>query len=152
MINKADAPAVAAPGPPSEEAIGRLVDGFYARVREDGLLGPVFAARIGNWEPHLARMRDFWSGILHASGRYRGNPVQAHAALPGPADAHFRRWLELFEATARDTLSPEAAADLLARARRMSRVLQRHHPDGIREETAPAPEAPRFSAATPPTP
>jgi hemoglobin len=41
--------------------ISRLVRGFYARVRTDELLGPVFAARIANWEPHLQRMCDFWS-------------------------------------------------------------------------------------------
>ena len=32
-----------------EAMIERLVRGFYRRVREDALIGPVFAARIGDW-------------------------------------------------------------------------------------------------------
>jgi hemoglobin len=41
--------------------IERLVRGFYARVREDAVLGSVFASRIDDWQPHLARMCAFWS-------------------------------------------------------------------------------------------
>ena len=44
-----------------EAMIERLVRGFYARIREDELLGPIFAARIADWEPHLQRMFAFWS-------------------------------------------------------------------------------------------
>jgi hypothetical protein len=36
-----------------EAMIQRLVRGFYARVREDPLTGPVFAARILDWEPYV---------------------------------------------------------------------------------------------------
>ena len=35
--------------------IDRLVRTFYGKVRQDEVLGPVFAARIGDWEPHLAK-------------------------------------------------------------------------------------------------
>jgi hemoglobin len=41
--------------------IERLVRGFYARVLEDAVLGSVFASRIDDWQPHLARMCAFWS-------------------------------------------------------------------------------------------
>jgi hemoglobin len=102
---------------------------FYDRVRDDELLGPVFAARIDDWEPHLARMCAFWSTVLRASGRYAGNPIEAHAGVPALDPTHFRRWLELFETSARATLNEAAAEDVHARAARMSRVLQRHHPD-----------------------
>ena len=45
----------------TEAMIERLVHGFYAKVRADAVLGPVFDARIKEWEPHLAQMCAFWS-------------------------------------------------------------------------------------------
>jgi hemoglobin len=41
----------------------RLVHGFYDRIRRDALLGPTFAERISDWEPHLERMVEFWSSV-----------------------------------------------------------------------------------------
>src|SRR5579883_2509313 len=61
-----------------EAMIDRLVRAFYARVREDGLLGPVFAARIRDWEPHLRQMGAFWSSVALMSGAYHGQPMQKH--------------------------------------------------------------------------
>ena len=40
----------------TEAMIERLVHGFYAKVRADAVLGPIFDARIKDWEPHLAQM------------------------------------------------------------------------------------------------
>lgn len=113
-------------GPPSEDEIRALVHDFYGAVREDDLLGPIFAERIDAWPPHLERMCAFWSGILRASGRYRGNPLEAHASIPGLEAHHFGRWLALFQVSAARTLSPGAARDVVARAGRMSRVLLRN--------------------------
>ena len=106
-----------------EAMIERLVRGFYRRVREDALIGPVFAARIGDWEPHLARMCAFWSSVALMTGSYHGQPMQKHLPLPVDA-AHFDRWLALFEATARE-LCPAAAADhFIERARRIAESLE----------------------------
>lgn len=93
-----------------EAMIERVVHAFYAAVRADPLLSPVFAARIGDWQPHLARMCAFWSSVVLMSGQYHGRPMPMHATLP-VSDAHFTRWLELFGDTAR-ALCPPAAADL----------------------------------------
>jgi hypothetical protein len=39
-----------------------MIDRFYGAIRDDRLLGPVFAAAIGEeWTPHLAKMKAFWS-------------------------------------------------------------------------------------------
>ena len=67
----------------TDESIHRLVDEFYARVRDDAALGPVFANAIKDWEPHLATMRDFWSSVMLTSGRYKGNPVIKHRQVEG---------------------------------------------------------------------
>ena len=103
--------------------IARLVDGFYERVRGDPLIGPVFNERIADWGPHLEQMRLFWSSVALMSGVYHGRPMPKH--LPLPVDArHFDRWLELFEAAARDLCPPVAADHFLERARRIAESLE----------------------------
>jgi hemoglobin len=106
-----------------EPMIERLVHSFYAKVREDALLGPVFAARVEDWDVHLARMCRFWSSVALMSGAYSGNPMAKHAPLPVDA-THFDRWLELFEATAAAVCPPVAAAHFIERARRIAQSLE----------------------------
>ena len=105
-----------------EAMIAALVHGFYARVREDALLAPVFAPRIADWDAHLARMCAFWSSVVLLSGRYHGRPMDRHLPLP-VTGRHFDRWLELFEETARDLCPPAAAALFIDRAHRIARSL-----------------------------
>jgi hemoglobin len=106
-----------------EPMIDRLVRGFYAKIRSDSLLGPIFEARIHDWESHLQRMCAFWSSVALMSGRYHGNPMGKH--LPLPIDAgHFDRWLFLFEETARELCPPNAEAHFLERARRIAESLE----------------------------
>lgn len=106
-----------------ERLIEQLVRGFYARIREDSLLGPIFEARIVDWEPHLQRMCAFWSSVTLASGLYHGQPMRMH--LPLPVDArHFDRWLALFETTARELCSADAADYFMERARLIAQSLE----------------------------
>lgn len=99
-----------------------LVHRFYARVRVDAVLGPIFAARITDWAPHLDRMVTFWSSVALMTGQYHGRPVPARTPLPIDA-AHFDRWLALFRSTAQDTCTPEGAAHLIERAERIAHSL-----------------------------
>jgi len=106
-----------------EAMIERLVRGFYARVREDACLGPIFDSRISEWEPHLQRMCAFWSSVTLMSGRYHGQPMRVH--LPLPIDArYFDRWLALFEATAREVCPPRSADVFIDRAHRIAQSLE----------------------------
>ena len=106
-----------------EAMIDRLVRAFYARVRADETLGPIFAARIEDWEPHLKRMCAFWSSVALMSGAYHGQPMQKH--LPLPIDAnHFDRWLELFAETAREMCPPKAAEHFIERAHKIAESLE----------------------------
>jgi hemoglobin len=107
----------------TEELIERLVRGFYAKVRNDALLAPIFGAKIRDWEPHLAQMCAFWSSVALMSGRYHGAPMPKHLVLPVDA-RHFDRWLELFEETARELCPPEAEAHFVERARRIASSLE----------------------------
>ena len=116
--------------PVTEGDIERLLAAFYARVRADEELGPIFAAAVGttdeDWAPHLARIRDFWSQVmLRQTGRYRGNPYQAHLRLlPELRPEMFGRWLALFDAACAETQSPEAAAAFRERAAAIARSLR----------------------------
>jgi hemoglobin len=84
----------------SEDGIRRLVDAFYAKVRADPELGPVFARAIpGDWQPHLNKMYAFWSSVMLNSGRYKGNPVATHLVVEGVTMELFQRWLAVFNET-----------------------------------------------------
>ena len=83
----------------TEEEIVDLVHSFYAVVRQDEQLGPVFAQHVKDWDRHLPKMVDFWSSALRGSARYRGTPMPAHTVLPGLSAALFQRWLQRFRET-----------------------------------------------------
>lgn len=103
--------------------IDRLVRSFYDKVRKDTMLGPVFDARIADWEPHLQRMCAFWSSVALMSGVYHGRPMEKH--LPLPVDGrHFDRWLGLFEQTAHEVCPPVAAEHFIERAHRVAESLE----------------------------
>jgi hemoglobin len=102
----------------TEAMIGELVTRFYGRVRDDEVLGPVFAV-VQDWDEHFDRLRDFWSSIMLTTGRYHGSPMRVHLPL-GLAGGHFDRWLDLFEQTAREVCPPAAAAFFIDKARRIA--------------------------------
>lgn len=106
-----------------ERMIEQLVRGFYASIRADDLLGPIFDARIRDWEPHLQRMCAFWSSVVLSSGVYHGQPMRMHLPLPIAA-THFDRWLDLFERTARNLFSEQIAQYFVERARRIATSLE----------------------------
>jgi hemoglobin len=106
-----------------EALIHRLVHAFYDRIRADEVLGPIFTARITDWDAHLEKMCAFWSSLALTSGRYHGRPMEAHAPLPVDAQ-HFDRWLGLFEETARAVCTPDGAAYFMDRAKRVAQSLE----------------------------
>jgi len=102
----------------TEEEVHHLVHTFYANVRADTHLGPIFEAHVRDWDRHLATMVDFWSGALRGTARFRGTPMPKHVGLPGLSADLFRHWLALFRATtARLPNEPmaERARELAAR-------------------------------------
>ena len=106
-------------------SITLLVHDFYTDIRRDSLLQPIFDGAIGeDWEPHLARMVDFWCSVMLSSAEFKGNVFGKHMQLQGVEMAHFRRWLGLFEAHARRLFAPEVADGFLAAARRIATSLQ----------------------------
>lgn len=111
---------------PDEATLAALVRRFYALVREDDRLGPVFAAAIDDWDAHERRLVDFWTSLMLGSGRYRGNPAQMHLRHAGRIRPElFARWLALWRRCSDETLPPAQAAAVQARADRIAVHLQR---------------------------
>ncbi|HMN37255.1 MAG TPA: group III truncated hemoglobin [Hyphomicrobium sp.] len=108
----------------SEPMIRTLVHTFYARVRQDDLIGPIFNEAIADWDEHLDKLCAFWSSVTLMTGRYKGTPMQVHAALPGVERSHFDRWLSIFRATASECCPPDAAALFVDRADRIAQSLE----------------------------
>jgi hemoglobin len=103
-----------------------LIDAFYAEVRRDELLGPVFTARIpaGHWPTHLDTMTRFWTAaLLGQAAGYRGNPGAKHLNLP-IEPAHFTRWLKLFGQTVDALFAGDKAAEIKVRAQKMGEMFQ----------------------------
>lgn len=116
--------AASAPVRVSDEDVRRLVDSFYARVREDDLLGPIFAREVGDWSLHLPKMVDFWSTVILHSGRYSGRPIEAHLRLEDLTPAHFERWLRLWESTVPTEIPAPGRDAFVLAARRMAASMQ----------------------------
>lgn len=86
-----------------------LVNVFYDRVRDDGLLGPIFddVAHV-DWATHLPRMYDFWESVLFGTATFKGVPLVVHRDLAGRTPLTpeaFDRWLTLFKSTVDDLFS-----------------------------------------------
>lgn len=111
--------------PVTDEELELLVDRFYAKVREDAVLGPVFNSAVEDWPEHLQKLSAFWSSVMLTTGRYKGNPMAAHLKHSHVIEASmFGRWLQLWRDTARETLSEFGAAGVIAKAERIAESLQ----------------------------
>jgi hemoglobin len=68
-------------------------------------------------------MFGFWSSVMLMTGRYHGQPMPKHVALPIGGE-HFDRWLGLFEHAARRECPPAAAEAFVERARTIGQSLE----------------------------
>ena len=108
-----------------EEALGRLVERFYAKIRLDPELGPIFNRAIHDWPHHLEKLKAFWSSVMLTTGRYKGQPMAAHMKHEAAMKPElFERWLGLWRETAAEELSPEGAAAVFEKAGRIAESLQ----------------------------
>jgi len=108
--------------------IVRLVDDFYAEIRQDTILGPIFddVARV-DWAAHLPRMYDFWDAVLFGTPGFKGNPLAVHRALARQAplnSTEFDRWIALFHLTVDALFAGPVADEVKRRALRVAAVMQ----------------------------
>lgn len=107
----------------NKEDVKIFVDAFYAKIREDGLLAPIFAKRIANdnWQKHLNRMYTFWNAVLLFEREYKGNPFSKHVGLQAQP-IHFERWISLFKQTIDQHFVGEKANEVKLRADKMGEI------------------------------
>lgn len=108
--------------------VATLVSTFYAKVRKDKVLGPIFNASITDWECHLALLTDFWETQLFLKRTYFGNPVTAHQEVDKKMNhsitsEHFGLWLNLWFETIDQLYTGEVAWIAKNRAQKMSTML-----------------------------
>lgn len=94
----------------------KLLDVFYARVRVDPLIGPIFndVAKV-HWEEHVPKIYDFWDSLLFGGRNYHGRPFPPHIPLGLKAE-HFERWLQLFFLTVDEKYTGLKADEIKTRA------------------------------------
>ena len=107
----------------TEAAITELVHRFYAKVRRDPMIGPVFNGAVEDWDEHLRTLAAFWSSVMLTSGRYKGNPLAMHMKHP-IEPRFFERWLQLWRETVPEVFSPDVAAGFCAKAERIGESLK----------------------------
>jgi len=84
----------------NREDIRLLVESFYAKVKQDEIIGDIFNNTLFfSWDTHIPIMIDFWETILLGATSYQGNTMKAHTDLDKKyplQPAHFERWKKLF--------------------------------------------------------
>jgi len=108
----------------TEENLQKLVGLFYASVRRDPLIGPVFDGAIDDWPGHLDKLQAFWSSVMLTSGRYKGRPLPAHVRHGESINPKsFERWLALWREATEEVMPPAAATALQEKAARIAESL-----------------------------
>ncbi len=123
----------------TEEEITALVHQFYAQIRRDPELGPIFNAHIDDWPAHLVTLVDFWSALLRGTQRFDGAPMPKHAALPDLSAVLFRRWLDLFRKTAEAQPNRAMATEACDMAERIAQRLWAGYQHYNRQRPEPIP-------------
>jgi len=107
-----------------------LVRSFYAKVRKNNILGPIFNDIVQDWEIHLEHLTDFWEMVLLQSGPGAGkfNPISVHKEVDEHtqnkiSEEHFNNWLELWSETLDQYFYGEVAEYAKAHAQKMAYIL-----------------------------
>lgn len=104
----------------SREQIIQIVDKFYAKVRNDELIGPIFTEQAKvDWDEHLPKLYNFWEDLLFGSENYHGRPFPPHLKFDLKIE-HFERWLKLFIETVDEGYTGLKADEMKARALRIA--------------------------------
>jgi hemoglobin len=105
----------------TRDDIKRLVNSFYDAAKKDDLIGPVFNAKITDWDKHLNIMYTFWETVILDSYTYKGTPFVQHKDLP-INKAHFDRWVQLFSTIIDENFSGTNANNAKQRAQQLGAV------------------------------
>jgi hemoglobin len=106
--------------------VSLLVRSFYAKIRKNDYLGPIFNAAIpeNQWEIHLEKLTDFWETNLFGIPKFKGNPMQAHRNVDAANNhnidmEHFGHWIQLWF----ETIDSHFKGEIADKAKRASRKM-----------------------------
>ena len=105
------------------DGLAKLLKTFYADVRQDAVIGPIFNARIHDWPAHLEKIGDFWALQTGGPSAYSGGFGRAHLPL-GLEPVHFEHWLGLWAWNCRRQLVEVEATEMIVLAQTFGRRLQ----------------------------
>lgn len=114
----------------NREDVFLLVSIFYAKIKKDDFIGPIFLKAIpeSEWNSHLEKLTDFWETNLFFAKKYKGNPMKVHQKLDvennyGIIQKHFGKWLELWISTLDEFFYGEKAIKAKNNARNIAFML-----------------------------
>lgn len=117
-----------------EESLRALMTAFYAKAREDDMIGPIFLEKIGtteeDWAPHMDRVVAFWSSVLLKTKGYPGGLVMKHNKIAGMNRDHFMRWMEIFMPTVNEVFDISPSLSITIKAQALMRALHQNY-DGF---------------------
>ena len=99
-----------------------LIKWFYAKVRFEPLLEPIFNAHISLWSKHLEVLIDYWSQMSGGPANYNGGMGRHIFLHLGPA--HFEVWREVWAENCHWLLPEPEAGEMIALAERLAIQLQ----------------------------
>ncbi len=89
-----------------------FLNNFYASVREDPLIGPIFNEIIEDWPSHIQKIAGFWSLQMGGPAEYRGGLMARHFPLSLKAE-HFDAWLGLWTKSSLARFDPPEADEVI---------------------------------------
>lgn len=105
------------------EGILNLLRHFYADVRQDPLIGPIFNVQIDDWKQHLEIIASFWETLTGGPRTY-GRPMPKKHFRLYLQEEHFERWLFLWQANCRAQLPTDVALEMIDLAHHISDKLR----------------------------
>lgn len=94
------------------DGLMKLLNHFYADVRQHSLLGPIFNGMIEDWPAHLGVIASFWATVTGGPAEYSGRMPARHVPL-SLKEEHFQAWLGLWKHNCRIYLPKDCAEEMI---------------------------------------
>jgi hemoglobin len=112
----------------SRTDIETLMNAFYSKALTDETIGFFFTEVAPlNMEVHMPLIVDFWETIVFGKAAYKGNVLQVHQhihELSAFTEAHFARWVALFQQTVNELFEGDHAELVKQRAESIATVMR----------------------------
>ncbi len=106
------------------EGILDFLKPFYEDIRQHEILGPIFNAKIHDWDRHLDKITEFWALQTGGPTKYNGGFAAAHLRI-GAKEEHFQHWLALWEYNCKRQLPDDLSKQMIALAHEFANRLKR---------------------------